>query len=306
MVEKLNIVPQMISVIIATHRRPDYLEEQLQHIISQRNAKYEIIVVNDIEEPELTDDVVKKYKVDKYIKTSVYQGPSQKHKAGLSVAIGEFVYLPDDDDYLVDDDYFFKAVTKLMEDSRLSFVAANTIVSYEFEDEARNYLKKEPINVQGYINGLEYLQEFQNGLQKPYSAISTIFRRRAFDNMDALHMLEMSDSSMHMIVLLVGDAFVFSDYVAVWRCKDGGITTGASWNFIRNVLYQKEDIYRKGKSKISRPRDFWCNQYIITYNLYCNNPQNNKFKIWLWGIMHAHCSKKLLRFIIKEIYHGVF
>lgn len=303
-----SYISNMVSVIIATHNRPEYLEEQLQHIVSQKNAYFEIIIVNDIEEPEKTDEVVKKYGVNHYIKTSRYQGPSQKHKAGMAVAHGEYVYLPDDDDYLIDDNYFAKAVAKLNEDKDLSFVAANTIVSYEFEDISKNYKEKRPINVEGKIRGLQYLQGFQVQYKKPCSAISTIFRRLAFDTMDAIHMREMSDSSMHMIVLLAGDAYIFKDYVAVWRCKAGGITTNSTWRFVLNVLQQKEDIFFLAKKKLSNPRDFWYNQYHITYRLFLNNPANKRYlkNIHLWGLLHCHLSKKLFKLIIKEIYHGIF
>ena len=97
----------MVSVIIPTHKRAELLFYELERIFSQKNVDFDVVVINDIEDEDETDCINEKFPNVTYIKSSIIQGPSEKHKKGLSITTGDYVYLPDDDDYLIDD-YFFE------------------------------------------------------------------------------------------------------------------------------------------------------------------------------------------------------
>ena len=255
-----------LSVIIPTHKRKDYLFFELDHIYNQKDVCFEIIVVNDVDTPDETDEITKQYPDVIYIKDSSIQGPSNKHKAGYKISKGNYLYMPDDDDYLTDDLFFRKAIDLMNDNIKLAFVSGQCLISYEFDDKEKNYFEDDVMNARGYIRNVDYLQEFQHKLDKATSTVSTIFRRKAFDETDAVNMIEMSDSSMYMQSLLWGDALVLDDVVAVYRIKKNSLTTTLSFLFIMNVMRQKEQIYKRSRTLLNNPRDFWYNQFSLTYN----------------------------------------
>lgn len=289
-----------LSIIIPTHKRKDYLFYELDCIYKQKDVVFEIIVVNDIEEADETDMVTSVFPDVIYIKDSKIQGPSSKHKTGYRIAKGDYLYMPDDDDYLTDVYFFRKAIDIMEQDSKLSFVSGQCLISYEFDDYTKNYQEQHKTTIQGRISGANYLQEFQHKYNKPLSTISTIFRKKAFDETDALNMIEMSDSSMYMQALLWGDAYIMEDSVAVYRVKGGSLTSTASYSFVKNVFSQKELLYKKSIGYINRPKDFWFQQFLLTYNFWPNKKVVDKFKILSWLMFHLHGSLKLGNLLMKE------
>lgn len=291
----------MISVIIPTHKRADLLIYELERIYDQKNVDIEVVVVNDIEEEDDTDRITELFPNVKYIKSSQIQGPSEKHKKGFSITTGEYVYMPDDDDYLIDDDFFFKAVQILDNDSSISLVSGNVNIRYEDEKHEEISSVHQELNLSGRVNGLEYLQEFQNKYKKPASTVSTIFRRKSLDG----NMIEMSDSSIYMQALFGGDIYFLDDIVAVYRVrKERGqsLTSSASLSFILNVLKQKEVFYFRAACILPHPKCFWAYHFIASYSLLANKPKckNDKLKLIKWGVSHSHGSWRLLLFLFLQ------
>lgn len=295
----------MISVIIPTHNRSDLLFYELEQIFKQKDIEFEVIVVNDVESKDPTDAIKTLFPTVHYIKSSKIQGPSEKHKAGLRIAKGEFLYLPDDDDFLVDEYFFKKAVDLLESDSALAFVSGGVNMRYENSDGTIKKIVRQNMNVCGRIDGASYLQEFQGVLTKPASCVSTIFKKCAFDEMNAIDMKECSDSSMYMLALFWGDAFILEDVVAEYRIRERGssLTTTLSIPFIMNVLGQKEAFYYLSKSRLSNPKRFWYNQIRCTYGILTgsNNKFWDKFRVFKWCVAHFHGSFPLLVYLFAQL-----
>lgn len=289
-----------VSVIIPTHRRRDYLFYELDHIFKQKDVRFEVIVVNDIEELDSTDDIISRYPDIIYIKDSKIIGPSNKHKAGYKIAKGKFLYMPDDDDYLTDEFFFRKAVDKMIYDQRLAFVSGQCQISYEYDDVSKNCLKQHQTKVRGRLSGSDYLQEFQHEMDKPLSTVSTIFRKQAFDETNAIEMVEMSDSSMYMQALLWGDAFIMNDSVAVYRIKGGSLTSTLNFEFMMSVLRQKYLLYKKSIGYVKNPRMFWYWQFILSYTFFPAKTNSIKWKLLFWGFRHSGLSLNLWRYLFRE------
>ena len=290
----------MISVIIPTHKRADLLFYELEHIYMQKNVDFEVIVVNDIEEEDETDAIREKFPEVIYVKDSKIQGPSNKHKAGLRIAKGEYLYMPDDDDYLTDEYFFKKALGYMEQYPKVGFVSGGVNLLYQYADGRPNETKRQNINLSGYIDGAEYLQEFQHTMQKAASTVSTIYRKQAFDETDAINMIEMSDSSMYMQALLWGDAYIMDDVVAVYRVQVRSLTTTASYAFMKNVIEQKELLYKKAVGRIKNPKDFWANQLILSYYFWPSKSYHNQIKLLSWIYIHSHGSMRVYKFLVKE------
>lgn len=292
----------MVSVIIPTHKRANLLFYELERIYNQKNVEIEVVVVNDIEEEDETDRITELFPDVIYIKSSQIQGPSEKHKKGFAITTGEYVYMPDDDDYLIDDYFFEKAEKVFQKDNTISLVSGNVNIRYEDEDNKEIETAHQQINISGRISGRNYLQEFQHKLNKPASTVSTVYRRAALN----ANMIEMSDSSLYMETLFHGDAFIMDDIVAVYRVrkvKGASLTSSATLPFILNVLKQKEQFYFRAKGLLERPKDFWCNQFATTYGLLAEKPkcEKDKLKVLFWGGMHMHGSIRMFSFIIYRL-----
>ena len=295
----------MISAIIATHQRAEMLDEALSHLVSQKNVQMEIIVLNDNEHDRETDAVIEKYPNIIYIKNRSFNGPNSKRKYAYNIAKGEYLYIPDDDDYLTDDCFFSKCVSILDADETISFVSGNVSFLYEYQDSSKNTLSKHELNVKGRVPSLDYIQHFQEKYDKPISVVATIFRKKAFDKIGLENITEFTDSSQYLISLLYGDAYVLEDDVAVYRIKDdkSSYTYNLSVEYIVNVLKQREDILRRVQSSIPEPRTFWERQYLNLYSFSQNSNISRKdmVKLNLWGIIHAHGSLKIVKKATKNI-----
>jgi glycosyltransferase involved in cell wall biosynthesis len=292
----------MISVIIPTHKRADLLIYELERIYDQKNVEIEVVVINDIEEEDETDRITELFPDIKYIKSSHIQGPSEKHKKGFSITSGEYVYMPDDDDYLTDDHFFEKAEKIFENDDTLSLVSGNVNIRYEDEKHTEIKTTRQNINISGKINGTEYLQEIQHKYIKPASTVSTLYRRSCLNG----NMIEMSDSSIYIEALFNGNAYVMDDIVAVYRVrkvKGKSLTSSASLPFIMNVLKQKENFYYRALNVLPRPKDFWFYHFSASYNLFSQKPEckYEKIKVLWWGTLHSHFSVKVLYFIVVKL-----
>ena len=90
------MAPQ-ITVIIPAYRRRNYLFFALDRILAQKDVTMEILVFSEVMEPDEVDEVEKAYPQVKYFKTDKYKGASNKRRAGIKMARGKYLYMPDDD-----------------------------------------------------------------------------------------------------------------------------------------------------------------------------------------------------------------
>lgn len=105
LVEKMN--KPLVSIILTTYDRPDYLLRALQSVVDQTYKNLEILVV-DGKGLQITKDVVAKFKLidDRIIhwstearnKTTIYGNVQNARNFGLKQARGKYVAMLDDDD----------------------------------------------------------------------------------------------------------------------------------------------------------------------------------------------------------------
>ena len=295
------MIPQ-ITVIIPAYRRKNYLFYALDRILAQKDVALEIFVFSEVMEPDEVDEVEMTYPQIHYFKTDEYQGASNKRRAGIKMAQGKYLYMPDDDDFLIDDCFFKKAVEILEDDEKLSLVAGNTEINHEYKDQYKNYKEHRDLSLEGRINGIEYLQGLQVTKNKPMSSVSILFRKQAFLDRDVDKMYEISDIPMYMNALLWGDAFVLSETFAVYRFHENNLTYHLSFPFMFNVIREKERIYRDAKKQLPNPDEFWYHHFRISYFFYKDGNATifGKMKLLCWGITHLHRNNNLFRLIIKE------
>lgn len=293
----------LITVIIPAYRRRDYLFYALDRILAQKDVRLEVLVFSEVMELDEVDEVQEAYPQVRYLKTDRYQGASEKRRAGICMAKGDYLYMPDDDDYLTDDTFLKRALDILESDPSLSMVAGDTMISYEYADRSRNHKERRELRLEGRIRGIDYLQEVQVTMSKPMSSVSTLFRKQVFIDRGLDAMYEISDVCMYMNALLWGDMVMLPEVVAVYRFHEKNLTYHLSHTFMMNVLREKHRIYMDARSRLSRPADFWFHHFRITYFFYRDGSATfmGKIKMLLWGLCHLHGNIRLTRLIFASL-----
>ncbi|MBR6123667.1 glycosyltransferase [Candidatus Saccharibacteria bacterium] len=281
----------MVSVIIPTFKRHSMLFFEIEQLKKQENVSIEIIVINDEIENDPTDSITLLYPDVIYIKSKKKIGPGEKHQLGFSIAHGDFVSFPDDDDYLIDNLFFSKALSIMGENPNIAFVSGNSFIKYESETNKNEQFVKFALNVKGLYSGLDFLENMQGKYTKPLSSVPTVFRKSALERQGFISQIEMSDSSIYMLASMGGDAFFIDDYVSVYRIHNNSLTTKkSSSKWINNVLRQKEHILEKVEKELKNPGQWWLRHIKLTYSFYANTSKSRieKAKLLMWCFKHNH------------------
>jgi glycosyltransferase involved in cell wall biosynthesis len=99
-----------VSVIIPCYNQAQYLDDAVDSILAQTFQDFEIIVIDDGSDDEISIKILNNYKKPKtrLIRTS-NQGPSNARNKGIEIAEGDYI-LPLDADDKIGDTYLEKAV----------------------------------------------------------------------------------------------------------------------------------------------------------------------------------------------------
>ncbi len=90
--------PSLVTIIVPTYKRPDYLKLTLQSILAQTYENIEVIVVDDGSPGNENLLLCKKFDKIRYIKIENSGGPAKPRNVGIKKAKGEFIAFVDDDD----------------------------------------------------------------------------------------------------------------------------------------------------------------------------------------------------------------
>ena len=279
-----------VSVVVPTHRRHYFLKDALQSVFKQKGVGFEVIVVNGVEDDTDTDAVVSEFDVVKYIRSKEYLSCSSKRALGLSLAKGRYIHFIDDDDYMIDDDFYRKAVALLDSNGEISSFSGNSRFRFESTEGGEpKYSDAAPLP-SGRINGLEYFSKFQLEWGKP-DLTATIFRKAALVADDTLR--EVNDSSIYLQSLLHGDAFIIEDRVCVYRKWGGSISHGGEGNDLRlkmDTAIQKERFYRIVAGKIADADKWWRGTFAMNLNYFRRStPDVLEMVLFAaWGVLHSH------------------
>lgn len=100
----------MVSVIIPTYKRAEYIERAIKSVLNQTYQNFEIIVVDDnnpntTERSELEEKMKKFSTNDKiiFIQHEVNKNGAAARNTGIKIARGDYITFLDDDDYFLSD-----------------------------------------------------------------------------------------------------------------------------------------------------------------------------------------------------------
>lgn len=89
---------QLVSIIIPTYNRTDYLDLTIQLVLNQTYQNIEIIVIDDGTPNNNNEVLCKKFGKVKYIKIENSGGPAKPRNIGIREAKGKYIAFVDDDD----------------------------------------------------------------------------------------------------------------------------------------------------------------------------------------------------------------
>ena len=100
----------MVSVIIPTYNRANYIDRAIKSILNQTYKDIEVIVVDDnnpnTEARKLLEEKMKKYEADtrvKYLQHTKNMNGAVARNTGIKIAKGDYITFLDDDDYFLSD-----------------------------------------------------------------------------------------------------------------------------------------------------------------------------------------------------------
>lgn len=101
---KILSTSSLVSVIIPTHRRPEYLKRTIESILNQTYSSFEVIVVSNGAYPA-NEQVVRSFDDARlvYADQENSGGPASPRNHGIRLAKGEYVAFCDDDDVWLPD-----------------------------------------------------------------------------------------------------------------------------------------------------------------------------------------------------------
>lgn len=91
----------LVTVILPTYNRAEFLKESIQSVLSQTFIDYELIVVDD-GSTDSTKEVVREFPGIRYVSCQVNSGVSHARNLGIGLARGRYICFLDSDDLWVE------------------------------------------------------------------------------------------------------------------------------------------------------------------------------------------------------------
>ncbi len=130
----------LVSVIIPTYNRAEYISEAIESVLKQTYTNFELIIINDgstDETQNIIEEYAKKDKRIKIFKNEVNKNTVYSRNKGISHAKGKYIAWLDDDDVYMENK--LEAQVEFMEKNQ-DIVLSGTDISLKNGDNRRVYL----------------------------------------------------------------------------------------------------------------------------------------------------------------------
>ena len=286
---KINLIKSnwpKISVIIPTHNRFEFLSELISSIFSQSYQNFEIILIDDVSSDK-TNEIYGNYHDNrlKYYRNHENLGPGLSRQKGYNLADGDYIIFCDDDDYFIDNGYFFDLI-KIFEDETVNVILSESYTHYETEDK---YVYFQLNLDNSIIDSIEYLKNFMIRYPKPTSLFPAAFRRKCLVKAQFKEMTMMNDTSIYLRALMMGGkTFINKRIVGIYRIHGENMTFANNSDFIIKNLEEKRKIYEylTKHQLITNIDDWYAKQIAITVNYYLSHSEDegsiDAVLNWVW------------------------
>ena len=293
---------KIISVIMPTYNRRDFICKAIDSVLNQ-NYKYVEIIVIDDKSTDGTIDLLKE-KYNNIANLFIFQnvknsGAGFSRKVGYSKSKGEFFVFMDDDDYYTNFEFFEKAIKILDKMENVGFVSSSSKIEYIKEKKIEDSI----MNISGLIKKEEYLSEFQLKYMKSNSTFTTVFRKKALESAGFGKVDMVNDSSIYLRALISSDAYILNEISGVYRVHSKNITNNLKVSFIIENLNEKKNVYNEIiERNLINDADEWLKKQILLTTTYWieNNDVNDQEFVQLIKWCENNC-KKYSKVIIDKL-----
>lgn len=282
-ISKNQYANEKISIIIPTYNRFEQLRVLLNSIFNQTYQNFEIILIDDTSSDK-TSEVYGNYHDTrlKYYRNYENLGMGLNRQKGYNLSHGDYIIFCDDDDYFIDNNYFFDLIT-IFKDENINLVCSESYTYYEEEDK---YVYS-PINIEEeIIDSNEYLKNFMIKYVKPKSTFTAAFRRKTLIEAQFKEMTMMNDTSIYLRALMMGGkTFINKKIIGIYRIHGSNDTFSTKSGFIIKNLEEKKKIYEylKEHDPFHNLNEWYAEQIFITANHFFKyNGYDNSEDILNW------------------------
>jgi len=119
-----------VSVVITTFKRPWFLREAIESVLSQNFKNFELIIVNDDPAGEEIDRMISSFRDSRivYVKNKENLGSTKSLNVGLRTAKGEYIAILDDDDVWLSKEKLSYQVRFLDENPEYVLLGTNGVI----------------------------------------------------------------------------------------------------------------------------------------------------------------------------------
>ncbi len=258
----------LISIIIPTYNRVEFIERALNSITMQNYDNYEVIVVDD----GSTDDtesymakIVKENNKISFHKKPNNSGPSDSRKIGFKKSKGDVVVFFDDDDEYTDLN-LFTSVMKMFEKNVIAVLTTSKRNTKNGESIAEHVLGYE-----GEFTSDEMLDTMQLTKTKPNSTFTAFFDKKNLVNVQLEEMITINDSSIYLRAFLgKGIVRVIDKEFGYYHIHSNNISEKMPMKFIEENISEKNKIFKE--SNLMKTHPSWFDEhYMVTLEFYIGN-----------------------------------
>lgn len=296
-----------ISIIIPTYNRFEKLSELISSIFSQSYQNFEVILIDDASSDE-THSVYGNYHDRRlnYYRNYENLGMGLSRQKGYNLSKGDYVIFCDDDDYFIDNNYFYDLIN-IFKDENINIICSQSYIYYENEDKYEYF----GLNMDnGKISSIEYLKNFMIKYIKPKSLFPSAFRKTVLIKTQFKEMTMMNDTSIYLRALMGGgETHINKKIIGVYRVHSKNHTFGVKSDFIIKNLEEKRKIYDylKERKIIPNINKWYSEQIAITVNFYLRNVGDEEgidnVLNWVWKNVSYQEYLKYKKTVIKS--HGL-
>ncbi len=231
----MNPIKPVLTIIIPTYNRADFLKESIESVLSQTFTDFELIVVDD-GSTDHTGEMMRQFPEIQYVPCPVNSGVSHARNLGIGMARGRYSCFLDSDDLWVKN--------KLEAQIRWMEAHANCQVCYTDEIWIRKGVRVNPMNKHRKYSGDIFAQALPLCIVSPSSVLmrSTLFDEvGTFD--EAMEVCE--DYDLWLRISLKYPVHFIEEKLIVKRGGHEDQLSAKYWGMDRFRVYSLEKLLRE-------------------------------------------------------------
>lgn len=256
-------IKELITIVVPVYNSEKYIENFLKSVLDQIYTNYELILINDGSTDESilkAEKILNQSNINFKIINKENGGQSTARNVGINEAKGNYIVMPDSDDFLQPD------YLEAMYDSIKLNNANVAICDLQYVNDEMIDKKNDKDFVEEYSKGKEYFKKFfMHDIS--IGPISIMFEKKLVDELN----LRFDESSHYSEEFIFITQLLYSADVVThvkkalynYCLRPGSVSTGANLDVILNgyqeiikasIKFNNDDIYCKMYNKYAHAR----------------------------------------------------